>query len=756
MEETPYLPIKVVLPKTDDTHQQSGLGGPRKVFCEVTTALREDFCDKVAGIEDHFADAFEAMPNVPAVGRVLLRKDAIAKSHRPDNIFSTSTCPIIGVPRIGELLISVTEDGLFRLREAILFWSTKVATANISAIRDIKPFTTDDAVDAGKLAALQEAASEKGVSLKLSLFRHRHSTDDDQAVLRAFLELTERLGLEDSLRSIPYSPFLRVFRLDVEIPEALGMLASFVGTKSLRALPTYRLVRTTSTPLRELLAEDLPNPESGVAYPLVGLVDSGTDPGDHYLQPWIEARESFVGQDDGDFRHGSFVAGLMIHAQRMNHGDRRFPAVSSRIVDVAAVPRGGEVTEDELVAILEEVVPKHPGVRVWNLSLGTDDLCRDDAFSDLAIALDRLQNKHDVIFVLAAGNYDRAPYRGWPPEPLGEDDRICSPADSILGIAVGSLAHRDVNSSRVRAGEPSPFTRRGPGPSYIPKPDVTHIGGNCDGAGRYSQTGVLSTDGRGSLAEDVGTSFSAPLISSLLANVHNSLADPPSRSLLKALLVHSAVLEGDPGIEEDLRYRGFGVPTDVVGVLSCHPWSCTLVFETAIPPGQEFHKEPFPIPECLRRPDGKVIGEFTMTLAYAPPLDPSSGVEYCRSNVEASLGTFDKDKHGRLRHKRKIPPEPGDLSQKYERYLIEHGFKWSPLKVYRRHIRRGVRGEKWRLLVSTLYRSGFLPKVNQPFTLLITLRDPDRKRPVYDETVRLITSIGWSSIDLAVRPRLRV
>ena len=163
---------------------------------------------------------------------------------------------------------------------------------------------------------------------------------------------------------------------------------------------------------------------------------------------------------------------------------------------------------------------------------------QDPVFSDLGVALDRLQDEYGVTFVVAAENYRVLPFRGWPPEDLGEADRVCAPADSVRALVVGSVAHRDHASSRVKAGEPSPFSRRGPGPLYLPKPELSHLGGNCNSLGESSQIGILSLDGQGNVAEDVGTSYATPLVSTLVANVNHRLLGDESRLLGRALLVH--------------------------------------------------------------------------------------------------------------------------------------------------------------------------------------------------------------------------
>jgi len=67
----------------------------------------------------------------------------------------------------------------------------------------------------------------------------------------------------------------------------------------------------------------------------------------------------------------------------------------------------GSVTESELLQDLEQALLKYSNeVKVWNLSLGSDEVCSLDRFSDFAVQLDNLQDRFGVTFVIAAGNYD--------------------------------------------------------------------------------------------------------------------------------------------------------------------------------------------------------------------------------------------------------------------------------------------------------------------------------------------------------------
>jgi hypothetical protein len=105
-------------------------------------------------------------------------------------------------------------------------------------------------------------------------------------------------------------------------------------------------------------------------------------------------------------------------------------------------------------------------------------------------------------------------------------------------VTVGGLAHVDTPSTVVRREQPSPFSRCGPAAYGIVKPELSHYAGNCDAAGRYIQTGIISVDGSGHVAENVGTSFACPSVSALLANIHRELdtgREPVTPTLTKTL-----------------------------------------------------------------------------------------------------------------------------------------------------------------------------------------------------------------------------
>ena len=689
------------------------------------------------------------------MARVILKEKALAKSHRPRHLFNRDTCPFIGSELFGNMLVSVRATGLGRLERAIQS-TTGDITADLSTISRIEPYNAEDAAGAMGLQGLEAYLKDQEVPrLKFRLFRHLDPKADEQLLL-AFKELVKSFGLPEP-EQLDYAPDVRLYRLKGVIAQHIPGLAGFVGAQSIGPFPRFRLV-AQYLPQGAVLNAAFPPPVPGTEYPVVGLIDSGTDPTNTRLQAWVVRRdEEDVPRADQDNNHGSFVAGLIANGRNLNHGDQRFPSVQAKILDVVAMPKhDSPIYEDDLLRVIRRVVAKHKDVRTWSMSLSrVSDVCQDHAFSDFAMALDSIQDRHDVTFVVCAGNYQKTPYRGWPPEDLGEADRLHPPADSLHAVTVGSIAHRDRANARVKAGEPSPFTRRGPGAAYLPKPEVCHYGGNCDDSGDCCQMGVLSFDGGGNLAEAIGTSFSTPLVSSILANIRAGVAEPISRNLAKALLIQSAALSSDPIVAADLHYRGFGVPGEVSDILTCAPWQATLIFEPELPPKQRvFAKVDFPIPKCFRRPDNKIEGEFLMTLVYDPPCSPLSGAEYCRTNVDVSLGTYDPGPDGKPAHSKEIPLQPKDYNTLYEKHVIEHGFKWSPVKVYRRSLQR-AEGSRWRLVMDLLYRDDTEERQPQRVALVVTMFHRDRNKPVYNDVVTAMRNVGWVTEDLRIDERLR-
>jgi serine protease AprX len=588
-----YLPLKVVWAHKDrDYRMDPNSGGQNKIFEPVTAGLRRQFVADVGKVQSAFAQSFKTQPTLPAVAKVELKPEAVAKSHRPTVLFNEQTCPIIGVDKPGELLVSVNPAGLERLIHELADGRTVKHRANISTLKHLLPFKSADALDGETPEVIASSARRDRQPIRVQLFRHA-SDELNKRIDKQARELAESQKISE-FEELDYGEGIRVFAIRGASAQAVRALSEFVGTQGIGLFPDFRIVRTAAHIVGALEDKRFPAPNPNADYALVGVIDTGTDPNNKRLQAFVVKREVWV-QTGQDNDHGSFVAGLIANARALNSGNQRFPSAQSRIVDIVALDETGTISEYDLITVIDRAVRAHKHVKVWNLSLGQSKPCRDGRFSLLACKLDSIAKKHGVLFVISAGNYEKPPLRGWPPDDLNGEDRICPPADSVRNLTVGSMAHISHATTCVGVDEPSGFSRRGPAPHFYIKPEVSHYGGNCDENGDCLQCGIVSTDGSGNLAENIGTSFAAPSISTIAANMFREL-EPEGEvtpTFIKGLLVHAAFVRSGRSTDDEVRHRGFGSPGDLSDVLNCKQSSATVIFHAAISDRQFFEKHDF-------------------------------------------------------------------------------------------------------------------------------------------------------------------
>jgi len=268
-------------------------------------------------------------------------------------------------------------------------------------------------------------------------------------------------------------------------------------------------------------------------------------------------------------------------------------------------------------------------------------------------------------------------------------------------------------------------------------------------------------------AENLGTSFATPLVSRTLAQIYHQVTPTPSPVMARALLTHHA---RDPRTalrvpDGDENFFGFGLPTVVPYCLKCTPHTSTLVFDDVLRPGYYLEWDDFPYPPSLRR-DGKYFGEIWMTVAFAPARGARWGTEYCEAHIDAHFGVYCQERSretGQIKPKPKfvglVPPEHKNPGLLYESYQVEKLRKWAPVRTYHGDLgENGERGLRWRLMVRLLTRHGiedeeaFKP---QPFSLVVTISDPEKKARVYDEMAQIIRN-RFQSQNLTVRAAARI
>jgi serine protease AprX len=762
------LPIKVILPRQGTEKKNLAGGGPTTPFREVNDQYRQRLSRQVTSIGKAFTVQLERTGVIPI--RVKLLSKASAKSHRPTHLFRGDTCPIVGVGRFGELFLKATAEGLDQLNRVITQNDTAQMIKELSCVETIEPITPDFRCQGLSPTDIlsHSPRRDNGFATRVRLFDF--GPDEMQArLVRDFQASCKRMQL--AYKQDGYSSSSYIYEIQCKSVKDIELLSNVVGVQSITHMPLIRIIRPAGVKSASL--PKMPNRKDFDGdFPIVVVVDSGISTRNKDLESWVIGRRSDVAPEYANTDHGTFVGGLICWGGFLNPGLPGLDKSPCAVFDLQVIPNfdpaKGEtqdLLESELLVSLESALKEYANkYKVWNLSLGTNNICSLDEFSPLAEELDNLQERYQVSFVISAGNFETPPLLNFPRTKAQLlSGRITSPADSVLGITVGAISHVAYGGKGPKAHHPSAFSRHGSGPNHIIKPDLVHYGGACT-VDLSQRTGIRSLTDSGS-SEDMGTSFSAPLVSRTLAQIYHQITPVPSPVLARALLTHHArdPRTGGRVPDGEENFFGFGLPAPVPYCLECTPHTSTLVFEDVLRPGYFLEWDDFPYPPSLYK-DNRYFGEIWMSLALAPSRGARWGSEYCESHIEANFGVYyqQKDREtGLLKPKFKglVPPEHKNPGSLYESHQVETLRKWAPVRTFHGDLgENGERGDRWRLKLRLITRHGielqdaFRP---QPFSLIITIADPAKKARVYDEMAQIIRN-RFRAQNLTLRTPVRV
>lgn len=708
--------------------------GPKKHFKDVNESFMEGLYEEIEEIED-FINSFDISETISVVE---IEKEALAKSHRPTSVFNEHTCPFVGdiglsEDSTGQFLIKVSHHGLNSLKDTMNRVFNNISVRDeLSTIKSIRPFE-----------AKIDVKNEKRILIRLISLKEK--TEQDK-IHTKFLQLIQQydircnLIIEDPYIYYIYDDNKRKIDRFVHKLKNIAILFSAQKAQSIVIEP-LNLQNIKSLP------SNIPLPEDDIDYPLVAVVDTNVKIDCPAISPWIDGMETAIIEEEQEYGHGSFVAGLITNGYFYNNHPG-FPRVQSKIFSVGALRKnGGNFLE--IKDMMERVQIKKPDIRVWNLSFGENVPVSMNEISKFAVWLDKFQQEHNCICVIAAGNINNvADRRRWPPEENCPKDaqRISSPGDSVMGVCVAAMSHINYPGT-IGLDEPTCYSRSGPVANLILKPDHIHYGG----ISTIGIKSISSNKDQCNITQDLGTSFATPLVSTITANLWKYMGEDTPRYIIKGMLAHSAKLHHE--IDNKYRpYYGWGKPQEYDKILYCDENEITVIFEGEISSNREvIHKLPFPIAPSMRLDNGKVKGEFFMTVSYDPPLDPNRAFEYCLVNVEAGLGEVREDNT----FNNKIPAEKAG----FEYELIGGRYKWSPVKVYHKKYPQGIDVKDWKLQIKMMTRDGFLPPAHftQKFAVILTIRALDDGAQVYNEMIRLMNQYNWEvSNAVVIEPTIRV
>ncbi|MCL2522681.1 MAG: S8 family peptidase [Erysipelotrichales bacterium] len=456
---------------------------------------------------------------------------------------------------------------------------------------------------------------------------------------------------------------------------------------------------------------DLPSP---LTEPVIGVIDTHFDQ-NVYFNEWVEYHNMLnpeIPLEPQDFSHGTAVSSIIVDGPRLNpwleDGCGRFRV---RHFGVATQKRFSSFS---IIRLIKEIVAKNKDIRVWNLSLGSNEEVHQNFISAEAAVLDQIQFENDVIFVIAGTNKN----------PLEKEKRLGSPADSVNAIVVNSV---DISNN------PADYTRKGPVLSFFPKPDISYYGGSAS-------CSIIVCKPLGEAAVS-GTSFAAPWIARKVSYLIDILGF--NREIAKAMLIDSAIGWEENIINKDIIGHGI-VPININDIVSTKANEIKFVI-SGVSEKYDTYNYNFPVPLY----EGKYPFIAKATMCYFPRCSRSQGVDYTNTELDLYFGRIKKD--GKLdsidKNKQSLSDEDShpileEVARKYFR-------KWDNIKHIQDKLRTKVMPKKvlsenklWGMSIKTKERLNKRDGEGIRFGVVVTLKEINGVNRIED-FIQLCSLKGW-------------
>ena len=461
--------------------------------------------------------------------------------------------------------------------------------------------------------------------------------------------------------------------------------------------------------------------------PIIGVIDTLFDE-EEYFNKWVEYHDSVpkdIYKESKDYNHGTAVSSIIVDGIKLNpwlnDGCGRFRV---RHFGVAV---GAKFSSFSIIKHIKSIVAGNQDIKVWNISLGSNQEINDNFISAEASVLDRIQSENDVIFVVAGTN-----------RPNEDILKIGSPADSINSMVVNAV---------TKSGLPTKYTRIGLVLSFFAKPDVSYYGGSEE---QYIR--VCEPLGAASVA---GTSYAAPWITRKLAYLINVLGF--NREVAKAMVIDAARGWDDKPTPEEVAIYGHGiVPIHINDIVQAKDDEIKFIVSDISEKWNTYNYN-FPIP--LKDEKYPYIAKATM--CYFPLCDRSQGVDYTNTELNLHFGRIGndnkiKDIKGDRQNIDESPDDEGDYI--LEREARKRFRKWDNVKyitesaVKRMIPKDSYKNKNWGMEIKTNNRLDPKDGVGIRFGVVVTLKEMNGINRI-DEFIKNCTLNGWlvNSIDVASR-----
>lgn len=495
------------------------------------------------------------------------------------------------------------------------------------------------------------------------------------------------------------------------------------------------LVSMATEDLSELSPEDfIQEYQQGTLYmpsptiePTVGVIDTLFDKR-VYFGEWVEYHDMVddnLPKNPDDYRHGTAVDSIIVDGARLNpwldDGCGRFR------VRHFGVAIGSKFSSFTITKQIKEIIANNKDIKVWNISLGSNQEVNDNFISAEGAILDKIQYENDVIFVVAGTN-----------KPSADIEKIGSPADSINSMVVNAVTQNGLLTK---------YARRGLALSFFAKPDVSYYGGSEE---KYIK--VCEPLGEANVA---GTSFAAPWIARKLSYLMDILG--LNREVAKAMIIDAARDWNEKPTPEEVALYGHGiVPIKIDDIVHTKEDEIKfLVYDVS----EKWNTYNYYFPVPIK--DDKYPYIARATMCYFPMCDRTQGVDY--TNTELNLH------FGRINNKGKIEDIKGDKQNQdvildNEKYFLLEGEarerfrKWDNVKYIAERPKNKMMPKKsydnknWGMEIKT--NNCLDPKdgIGIRFGVVVTLKEINGVNRI-DEFIKNCTLNGWlvNKIDVQTR-----
>ncbi len=470
----------------------------------------------------------------------------------------------------------------------------------------------------------------------------------------------------------------------------------------------------------------IPNP--GIE-PTIGVIDTLFDKR-VYFSKWVEYHDMVddnIPKGQNDYRHGTAVSSIIVDGPKMNpwldDGCGRFKV---RHFGVAA---GAQFSSFTIIKLIKTIIEGNKDIKVWNISLGSNQEINDNFISAEAAVLDQIQYENDVIFVVAGTNKSR------------EDvNKIGSPADSINSMVVNAV---------TKSGLSTKYSRKGLALSFFAKPDVSYYGGSEE---QYIQ--VCEPLGATFVA---GTSFAAPWIARKLAYLIDVLG--LNREIAKALIIDAARGWNDAPTPEEVALYGHGiVPIKITDIIQT-PEDEIRFLVTDVSEKWNTYNYHFPIP--LKTDTYPYYARATM--CYFPLCDRAQGVDYTNTELNLHFGRIQDD--GKLNEINDDKQNLDDIGESRS-YILEGDArerfrKWDNVKYVaekvkdRRVPKKSYRNKNWGMEIKTNNRLDPEDGVGLRFGVVVTIKEMYGINRI-DEFIKNCNLNGWLVNAIDIQNRIEI